>query len=44
VIVYRLEAELRYDDRANDDSIRDTIVYVLLADDFRPEPQGSNAA
>jgi RimJ/RimL family protein N-acetyltransferase len=43
-VVYRLEAELRYDDRANDDSIRDTIVYVLLADDFRPEPQGSNAA
>jgi len=41
---YRLEAELRCDDRANDDSLRDTSVYVLLADDFHPESQGSKAA
>ena len=33
---YRLEAILRCDDRANDDSIRDTTVYALLADDFHP--------
>ena len=31
---YRLEAELRSDDRANDGSLRDTIIYVLLSDDF----------
>lgn len=34
---FRLEAELRYDDRANDGSLRDTIVYVLLAEDFHPD-------
>jgi len=33
---YRLEAELRCDDRANDGSLRDTTVYVLLAEDFDP--------
>ena len=33
---YRLEAILRCDDRANDDSIRDTTIYALLADDFHP--------
>jgi RimJ/RimL family protein N-acetyltransferase len=32
---YRLEAELRSDDRANDGSLRDTVIYVLLAEDFR---------
>jgi RimJ/RimL family protein N-acetyltransferase len=31
---FRQEAELRWDDRANDGSLRDTIVYVLLAEDF----------
>ena len=31
---YRLEAELRCDDRANDGSLRDTLIYALLADDF----------
>ena len=36
---YRLEAELRCDDRANDESLRDTIVYALLAEDFHPETQ-----
>ena len=41
---YRLEALLRCDDRANDDSIRDTTIYALLADDFPPEVQASNAA
>jgi len=41
---YRPEAELRCDDRANDESLRDTIVYVLLAEDSHPETQGSNAA
>ena len=33
---FRQEAELRWDDRANDGSLRDTIVYVLLAEDFHP--------
>jgi RimJ/RimL family protein N-acetyltransferase len=33
---YRLEAELRSDDRANDGSLRDTVIYVLLVDDFEP--------
>jgi RimJ/RimL family protein N-acetyltransferase len=41
---YRLEALLRCDDRANDDSIRDTTIYALLAEGFHPEDQGSNAA
>jgi ribosomal-protein-serine acetyltransferase len=31
---YRLEAELRSDDRANDGSLRDTLIYVLLIEDF----------
>lgn len=31
---FRQEAELRWDDRANDGSLRDTILYVLLAEDF----------
>ena len=31
---YRLEAELRSDDRANDGSLRDTLVYVLLPEDL----------
>ena len=34
---YRLEGELRSDDRANDGSLRDTAVYVLLAEDIHPE-------
>ncbi len=41
---YRLEAILRCDDRANDDSIRDTTIYALLADELDAETQGSNAA
>jgi RimJ/RimL family protein N-acetyltransferase len=36
-VEYRLEAELRCDDRANDESLRDTIVYVLLAEDFHTD-------
>ena len=36
---YRLEAILRCDDRANDDSIRDTAIYALLADDLHSEVQ-----
>ncbi len=32
---FRLEAELRCDDRANDGSLRDTTIYVLLAEGFR---------
>jgi RimJ/RimL family protein N-acetyltransferase len=35
---YRLEAQLRSDDRANDGTLRDTVVYVKLREDF--EPQG----
>jgi RimJ/RimL family protein N-acetyltransferase len=31
---YRLEAQLRSDDRANDGSLRDTAIYVLLAEDY----------
>lgn len=31
---YRLEAELQHDDRANDGSLRDTLIYALLAEDF----------
>jgi RimJ/RimL family protein N-acetyltransferase len=31
---YHLEAKLRSDDRANDGSLRDTVIYVLLAEDF----------
>jgi len=33
---FHLEAELRCDARANDGSLRNTTVYVLLADDFHP--------
>lgn len=40
---YHLEAMLRCDDRANDDSIRDTTIYAILADELHPEVQGSNA-
>jgi len=32
---FRREAQLRCDDRANDGSLRDTIIYALLAEDFR---------
>jgi len=39
---YRLEAKLRYDDRANDGSLRDTLVYALLRDDFHLESPSSN--
>ena len=35
---YRLEAELRHDDRGNDGSLRDTLVYALLSDEFQPSP------
>jgi ribosomal-protein-serine acetyltransferase len=31
---YRLEAMLRSDDRANDGSLRDTVIYVLLIEDY----------
>ena len=31
---YRLEAELRSDDRANDGSLRDTVIYALFDDEF----------
>jgi RimJ/RimL family protein N-acetyltransferase len=31
---FRLEAILRSHDRANDGSMRDTTIYVLLAEDF----------
>ena len=41
---FRLEAELRCDDRANDGSLRDTIVYVLLAEDFHPKTWSPNTA
>jgi RimJ/RimL family protein N-acetyltransferase len=41
---FRLEAELRWDDRANDGSLRDTLVYVLLAEDFHHGIPGSHAA
>jgi len=41
---YRLEAILRSDDRANDGSMRDTTVYVLLAEDFISWTQDFNAA
>ena len=41
---FRLEAELRCDERANDGSLRDTIVYMLLAEDFHPQTPDSNAA
>ena len=32
---YRLEAELRADERANDGSLRNTVVYIQLAHEFR---------
>ncbi len=38
---FRLEAVLRSDDRANDGSLRDTVIYALLADD--PEASDSSA-
>jgi RimJ/RimL family protein N-acetyltransferase len=41
---YRLEAKLRYDDRANDGSLRDTLVYVLLSDDLQLESPSSKTA
>jgi RimJ/RimL family protein N-acetyltransferase len=41
---YRLEAELRCDDRANDESLRDTIVYAFLAEDFQPETHKPDVA
>jgi len=31
---YRLEATLRSEDRANDGGLRDTLIYVMLADDY----------
>jgi len=34
---YRLEAELRSDDRANDGSLRNTAIYVLLTEDFKSD-------
>jgi RimJ/RimL family protein N-acetyltransferase len=34
---YRLEAELRSDDRANDGSLRDTVIYVMFADEYKPD-------
>jgi RimJ/RimL family protein N-acetyltransferase len=34
---YRLEAELRSDDRANDGALRDTLIFVMLAEDFTPD-------
>ncbi|NIS80508.1 MAG: GNAT family N-acetyltransferase [Anaerolineales bacterium] len=34
---YWLEAELHSDDRANDGSLRDTLIYVMFADDFKPD-------
>ena len=34
---FRLEAELRWDDRANDGTLRDTTIYVLLAEEFHSE-------
>ncbi len=40
---YRLEAILRYDDRANDGSLRDTTVYAILAEEFDRERQGGGA-
>ena len=40
---FRLEAELRWDDRANDGSLRDTTVYVLLAEHFQPDTVSQSA-
>lgn len=40
---FHLEAQLRWDDRANDGSLRDTLVYVLLAEDFHRESRGPDA-
>lgn len=34
---YRLEAEIRSDDRANDGTLRDTVIYALLSDEFHGE-------
>jgi RimJ/RimL family protein N-acetyltransferase len=34
---FRLEAELKSDDRANDGSLRDTTVYIMLAEESDPE-------
>jgi RimJ/RimL family protein N-acetyltransferase len=39
---FRLEAKLQYDDRANDDSLRDTLIYALLAEDFHLGTHDSN--
>ena len=41
---FHLEAELRCDARANDGRLRDTTVYVLLAEDFHPGAFGTGAA
>ncbi len=41
---YRLEAELRSDDRANDGSLRDTVVYVLLPEEFPEADPAYHAA
>jgi RimJ/RimL family protein N-acetyltransferase len=40
---FRQEAELHWDGRANDGSLRDTIIYVRLAEDVRPETPNSTA-
>ena len=40
---YRLEAELRSDDRANDGSLRDTVVYALLAGEFQDRDAADHA-
>ena len=37
LVGFRFEAELHCDDRANDGSIRDTVVYAMLAKDFSPD-------
>ena len=41
---YRLEAELCSDDRANDGSLRDTVVYVLLPGEFENRGAAFHAA
>ena len=41
---YRLKAELRSDDRANDGSLRDTVVYALLSGEFQQRAAEFHAA
>jgi len=41
---YRLEAQLRADDRANDGSLRDTVVYVLLPGELQDTDAAFHAA